>query len=83
MLRLAWFCVYIFKYLLAGIFLGVILGMLFPPAGGILFLLCILGGFSAAWEDLMYRAGSSSASDIAAENEGFEEALRHARRNLM
>lgn len=76
MLKITWFCIYIFKYLFVAILIsGGIVWMVSPSVGGIVFLLCILGAFRAAWDE--------ASSDIDAENEGFEEALRQIRRNLM
>ncbi len=75
-LKLFWFFLYIFKNMAVALIGALVVGVIFPPAGGIIFLLAIIGGLSNAWEE----AGNKY---LEHETQGFDEALRKVRRNII
>lgn len=78
-MRFVWFLVYVLKYLLVAAIMGALVGWIFPSVGGWIFLLLLLGGFFAAWDD----AGEKSRShEQQGETEGFDQALRSIQQEM-
>ncbi len=78
-MRVLWFLVYVLKYVLVAVVGGAVLGVIFPPVGGGLFLLLLIGGFVAAWTDSGERC---RRHEQQGEIEGFDQALRSMQQEL-
>lgn len=72
-MQLIWFLPYLVKYLILAVLLGGLIGLIFPPIGGVVFLLLLIGGVGAAWTDAGKRR---QAHEQQGEAEGFDQALR-------
>jgi len=83
LVRFWWLCAYFAQYLIGLLIICLLIGLLSDKVASVIFGLGILAGPFAVWDDARNRANRGSTSYIKAENDGFDEAIRLARRNLM